>query len=136
MLVLKGLIGLHRTVQLKLLHHNCLGNRYIQRKGRRKWHPTPVPLPGKFHGWRSLVGYNPWGCKESDMTEQLHFHIERKDHMQAQGEASHLQAIERGSLKKPTLPTPESWISSLQKCMKINYCCLSSPVCGMSLLCP
>ena len=34
---------------------------------------TPVLLPGKFHGRRSLVGYSPWGCKESDMTEQLHF---------------------------------------------------------------
>ena len=36
---------------------------------RRKWQPTPVLLPGKFHGWRSLVGYSPWGRKESDMTE-------------------------------------------------------------------
>ena len=35
---------------------------------RRKWQPTPVFLPGKFHGQRSLVGYNPWGCKESDTT--------------------------------------------------------------------
>ena len=39
---------------------------------RRKWHPTPVPLPRKFHGWRSLVGYSPWGRKESDRTERLH----------------------------------------------------------------
>ena len=39
----------------------------------RQWHPTPVFLPGKSHGWRSLVGYSPWGCKASDMTEQLHF---------------------------------------------------------------
>ena len=31
---------------------------------RRKWHPTPVLLPGKSHGWRSLVGYSPWGHKE------------------------------------------------------------------------
>ena len=30
-------------------------------------------LPRKFHGWRSLVGYNPWGHKESGTTEQLHF---------------------------------------------------------------
>ena len=36
---------------------------------RRQWHPTPVLLPGKSHGWRSLVGCSPWGCKESDMTE-------------------------------------------------------------------
>ena len=36
---------------------------------RRRWHPTPVLLPGKSHGQRSLVGCNPWGCKESDTTE-------------------------------------------------------------------
>ena len=40
---------------------------------RRKWQPTPVLLPGKFHGWRSLVGYSPWGHKDSDTTEWLHF---------------------------------------------------------------
>ena len=38
---------------------------------RRKWQPTPVFLPGESHGQRSLVGYSPWGPKESDMTEQL-----------------------------------------------------------------
>ena len=40
---------------------------------RRWWHPTPVLLPGKSHGWRSLVGCSPWGCWGSDMTEWLHF---------------------------------------------------------------
>ena len=39
------------------------------------WRPTPVLLPGKSHGWRSLVGCSPWGRKESDTTEQLHFHF-------------------------------------------------------------
>ena len=38
---------------------------------RREWQPTPVFLPGEFLGQRSLVGYSPWGCKESDMTEWL-----------------------------------------------------------------
>ena len=42
---------------------------------RRQWHPTPVLLPGKSHGWRSLVGCSPWGHGESDMTERLHFHF-------------------------------------------------------------
>ena len=42
---------------------------------RRQWQPTPILLPGKSHGWRSLVGYGPWGSEESDMTEQLHFHF-------------------------------------------------------------
>ena len=40
---------------------------------RRKWQSTPVLLPGKSHGQRSLVGYSPWGHKESDMAERLHF---------------------------------------------------------------
>ena len=42
---------------------------------RRKWHPTPLLLPGKSHGQRSLVGCSPWGRKESDTTERLHFHF-------------------------------------------------------------
>ena len=37
------------------------------------WCPTPVLLPGKSHGWRSLVGCSPWGLKESHTTEWLHF---------------------------------------------------------------
>ena len=41
----------------------------------RQWHPTPVLLPGKSHGWRSLVGCCLWGCEELDMTERLHFHF-------------------------------------------------------------
>ena len=44
------------------------------RMGRRRQRkPTPVLLPGRFHGQRSLVGCSPWGCEESDMTEWLHF---------------------------------------------------------------
>ena len=38
---------------------------------RRKWQPSPVFLPGEFHGQRSLVGYNPWGHKESDTIERI-----------------------------------------------------------------
>ena len=48
---------------------------------RRKWQPTPVFLPGKFHRQRShtLMGHSPWGCKESDRTEhtQAHIHTQR-----------------------------------------------------------
>ena len=43
--------------------------------GRREWHPTPVLLPGKSHGRRSLVGCSPRGREESDTTEPLHFHF-------------------------------------------------------------
>ena len=42
---------------------------------RRQWHPTPVLLPGKSHGWRSLVGCSPWGHYKSDTTKRLHFHF-------------------------------------------------------------
>ena len=42
---------------------------------RRRWHPTPVLLPGKSHGWRSLVGCSPGGREESDTTQRLHFHF-------------------------------------------------------------
>ena len=42
---------------------------------RRQWHPTPVLLPGKSLGRRSLVGCSPWGCQKSDTTERLHFHF-------------------------------------------------------------
>ena len=46
---------------------------------RRQWHPTPVLLPGKSHGWRSLEGCSPWGRWRSDMTERLHFHALEKE---------------------------------------------------------
>ena len=42
---------------------------------RKQWHPTPVLLPGKSCGRRSLVGYSPWGHEESDTTERLHLHF-------------------------------------------------------------
>ena len=44
---------------------------------RREWLPTPVFLPGKSHGQRSLVGYSPWGHKESDRIEWLTLHHHR-----------------------------------------------------------
>src|SRR5574337_1244659 len=42
---------------------------------RRRWHPTPVLLPRKSHGWRSLLGCSPWDHKELDTTERLPFHF-------------------------------------------------------------
>ena len=42
---------------------------------RRQWHPTPVLLPGKSHGQRSLVGCSPWGSYKLGTTERLHFHF-------------------------------------------------------------
>ena len=50
----------------------------------RKWQPTLVFLPGKFHRQRRLAGYTPWGCKELEITEYIHTHkpgtrVGRKD---------------------------------------------------------
>ena len=45
------------------------------RKEGRQWQPTPILLPGKSHGQRSLVGCSPWGRGESDKTERIHFHF-------------------------------------------------------------
>ena len=39
---------------------------------RRQWQPTPAFLPGESHGQRGLVGYSPWGCRESDTNEPPH----------------------------------------------------------------
>ena len=51
---------------------------------RRKWQPTPVFLPRKFHGQRILVGYGPWNPKELDTTEQAHnIHPSRINRAQA-----------------------------------------------------
>jgi len=45
---------------------------------RRTYQPTPIFLPGEFHGQRSLVGYSPWGHKEfntTEATERKHTYI-------------------------------------------------------------
>ena len=58
-----------------IIHFNSVNSTvcelYCSLPWRRKWEPIPIFLPGKFHGQRSLVGFSPWGCKESDMTERL-----------------------------------------------------------------
>ena len=47
---------------------------------KKEWLPTPVFLPGKFHGQKSLEGYSLWSGKESDTTERLHFHFSLSVH--------------------------------------------------------
>ena len=49
--------------------------RWSNRNWRRQWQPTPVLLPGKSHGWRSLIGCSSWDREELDTTERLHFHV-------------------------------------------------------------
>ena len=59
----------------KSLAPHFLDKNWYSVVGRRQWHPTPVLLPGKFHGWKSMEGCSPWGCWGSDTTERLHFHF-------------------------------------------------------------
>ena len=67
-------------------YDNLLGEKirslYIYKSWRKKWQPTPGFLPEKFHGQKSQEGYSPWGCKDSDTTEQMdkHTHTHFKDH--------------------------------------------------------
>ena len=61
------------------IHLQCRGhksNRWIRKSTRsRKWQLTPVFLPGKSHGQRSLAGYSSWGHKKLDTTEELRIHM-------------------------------------------------------------
>ena len=61
---------------------------------RRQWHPTPVLLPGKSHGRRSLVGCSPWGHKESDTTVRLHFHFSFSCIGEGNGNPLHCSCLE------------------------------------------
>ena len=72
---------LEKTLESPL---DCKEIQLVYSKGDQSWvffgrndakAETPVLLPGKSHGQRSLVGCSPWGCEESDPTEQLHFHF-------------------------------------------------------------
>ena len=65
-----------------------------RRDRRRQWQPTPVLLPGKSHGWRSLVGCSPWDCYELDMTEQLHFHFSLSDTGEGNGNPLQCSCLE------------------------------------------
>ena len=56
---------------------------------RKELLPTPIFLPGEFHGQRRLVGYNPWGCKESDTTEGLNTY----KYKHTENELSHIRRL-------------------------------------------
>ena len=83
---------------------------YMQsRIRRRQWHPSPVLLPGKSRGRRSLVGYSPWGCEDSDTTERLHFHALEKE-MATQLQCSCLEnPRDRGAWWAAVYGVAQSW---------------------------
>ena len=78
---------------------------------KRKWQLTPVFLPGKFHGQRSLVGYSPFCCKELDTTERLHFHFSLS--CIGAGNASDTRELQ---LLKEALAKKETY-ASFQRCI-------------------
>ena len=82
-------------------------------EGRRQWHPTPVLLPGKSHGWRSLVGHSPWCLKESDMTEWLHFHFSLSCLGEGNGNPLQYSCLEnprdRGAWRAALYGVTQSW---------------------------
>ena len=73
------------------------GHLQTENKGMR-WHPTPVFLPGKSHGWRSLVGCSPWDREESDTTERLHFHFSLSCIGEGNGNPLQCSCLEPGGL--------------------------------------
>ena len=66
---------LQAILERKIILYVWTTNWHLPRALRRQWQPTPVLLPGKSHGQRSLVGCSPWGRWGSDTTERLHFHF-------------------------------------------------------------
>ena len=98
---------------------------------KRKWQPTSVSLPGESHGQRSLVGYSPWGHKESDITEATwHAHTtylraslgaQSMKNPPAMQETSH-NAIDQGSIPGLERCPGEGHSNPLQ------YSCLENPV--------
>ena len=76
---LQGLWAPTRSLLPTRLHVDISSQHWFEKSHttswRRQWQPTPVFLPGKSNGQRSLVGCSPWGCEESDTTEWLHFHF-------------------------------------------------------------
>ena len=85
------------SVLMRWLNIEPITQSEVSQKEREKyhiwWHPTPVLLPGKSHGWRNLVGYSPWGRKESDMTEWLYFYSLRHIPWRQQGWERHIDPI-------------------------------------------
>ena len=98
---------------------------------RRQWQATPVLLPRKSHGWRSLVGCSPWGLEESDTTERLRFHFSLS--CIGEGNGNPLQCSQGwGNLVGcATYGVAQSqtrlkWLSSSSELQRCHFCILGS----------
>ena len=101
----------------------------IHRVQRRQWHPTPVLLPGKSHGQRSLVGYSPWGREQSDTTERLHSHFSLSRTGEGNGNPLQCSCLEnprgRGAWWAAVYGVAQSrtwlkWLSSISSIHRVN----------------
>ena len=98
---------------------------------RRQWQATPVLLPRKSHGRRSLVGFSPWGRKESDMTEQLNWTDEDLE-CHAKQPRQHIKKQRHYSVNKGPysqgngFPSSHVWIGE-GKINLLQYSCLENP---------
>ena len=88
---------------------------------RRKWQSTPTLLPGKSHRWRRVIGYSPWGLKESDTTERLHFTSYRWDTSPASLAINHSSSP--ASLASPSMITAWTWVSLVAQLVKKKSAC-------------
>ena len=95
--------------------------------GERNWQSTPIFLPGKFHGQRSLMGYSPWGHKESDTTEQLHTHTHGTKKLSPSIKKKNKKTTVTHPYHGPTAPSPVPR-EHPQKTQNINSsaCCPAS----------
>ena len=100
---------------------------------RRKWQPSPVFLPGKSHGQRSLVGYSPQGCKKLDMTEASQHsttHIHSKTHIQIEIECKiSCIVMTRKNMRESQRSITNGKNSQKQKYFQIMCACLEILAC-------
>ena len=95
--------------------------------GYLAWKHTPVLLPGKSHGQRSPVGYSPWDCKESDMTERLSTH------------AYPFSPCNRTEKTPLIVWFRHRWVSGqkeINPTWQQSFCCPTAPPCRMPSLQP
>ena len=83
---------------------------------RRKWQSPPAFLPGESHGWRSLIGYTPWGRKESDTTEQLNNKVTETcqvicTYVAVSGEAEHFLTLFSKKVKVKSLSCVQLFVT-------------------------
>ena len=99
---------------------------------RRQWHTTPVLLPEKSHGWKSLVGCTLWGLEELDMTEWLHFHFSLSCIGEGNGNLLQCSCLENprdgGAWWAAVYGVTQSWTRlkrlSSNSLMKVNFICI------------